>query len=54
MEKEHVSDNRITAGNTMLVVAIVLQTIALWNEYEWYELVARIFILLLQVPWSPG
>ena len=40
MEKEKCTDKRIMAGNIMLVAAIVLQTVALWNEYAWYELAA--------------
>ena len=40
MELKIVNDKRIKAGNISLIAAIVIQTLALWNEYAWYEAVA--------------
>ena len=40
MENGNVSENRIRIGNMSLIIAIVLQTAALWNEYTWYEALA--------------
>lgn len=40
METNSVNDKRIKAGNISLIAACVIQTLALWNEYVWYEAVA--------------
>ena len=40
MKSGNISENRITAGNLALFAAIVILTVALWNEYVWYEAIA--------------
>ena len=40
MENSNGLTKRIMIGNTSLIAAIVLLTVALWNEYSWYEAVA--------------
>ena len=40
METKSAEDKRIKAGNIALIAACVIQTLALWNEYAWYEAVA--------------
>ncbi len=40
METNSVNDKRMKAGNISLIAACVIQTLALWNEYVWYEAVA--------------
>ena len=40
MDKETISKNRITAANIILSAHIVILTVLLWNEYEWYEAIA--------------
>ena len=38
-----------TAGSVILMAAIVLQTILLWNEYSWYEIFAPLGTLITLV-----
>ena len=40
MENRGISEKRIYAASMLLAVACVLLSFALWNEYEWYELIA--------------
>ena len=40
METNSVNEKRIKAGNISLIAAYVIETLALWNEYVWYEAVA--------------
>ena len=41
METVRNQSKRKTAGNILLIAGCVVQTIALWNEYAWYEACAK-------------
>ena len=39
MEKNDIITNRMKAGNISLTASVVILTVLLWNEYDWYEAV---------------
>lgn len=61
MENNNSLSKRILIGNTSLFAAIVLLTVALWNEYSWYEavvpyatLISLVFLAVTLVCYVPG
>ncbi len=46
METDKIPDKKMIIADALLAVAIVLQTFLLWNEYEWYEVVAPFATLI--------
>lgn len=46
METGKISEKRIKAGNILLSASIVILSVALWNEYAWYEATAPLATLI--------